>query len=187
MKTQKVDLAGRRKRLMTGEEYGALGDIGSSELVRGKVVKLKSAYFEHGKVELKVGRLIDLFVRERGLGEVAVGEVGVYTACCPDTVRGADVVFLSNERLARHRSGFLHVAPELVVEVHGAKASRSRLQRKIIEYFACGVLMVWVVEPSRKRVIVYRSPADSRELGPGDDLTGGDVLPGFRVKMADLW
>ena len=41
--------------------------------------------------------------KETGRGRVAVGDVAIYTRRDPDTVRGADVVFLSHERYARRR------------------------------------------------------------------------------------
>ncbi|QLQ07417.1 MAG: hypothetical protein HZY76_16305 [Anaerolineae bacterium] len=46
------------------------------------------------------------------MGKVLVGEVGIYTGRNPDTVRGADVIFISHARLAQVKSAsFLDVAP----------------------------------------------------------------------------
>jgi Uma2 family endonuclease len=185
MTTSKEPVAPGGRNRLTGEEY-ARRDCGPSELVRGKVVAVKSAHFSHGKLELRIAKALAGYAIANRLGEVAVGEVGVYTERCPDTVRGADVVFISNERLSRRQSGFLDVPPELVVEAHGRNESRRRLERKLLEYFACGVQTVWVAEPRSGRILIHRSPTDVHEVPRGEPLTGGDVLPGFVASVAEL-
>lgn len=179
-------LAGRGKRLITGKEYRSLEDTAPSELVRGKIVPLKQAHFDHGNIEWNFARVLGTFVEANDLGKIAVGEVGVYTQRSPDTVRAAEVVLVSNERLERRSSGFLDVAPDLIVEVHGSNEAWQRLQRKVVEYFDCGVRLVWVVDPRKRRVVVYRSPTDVRELHEEDALSGEDVLPGFKARVGDL-
>ena len=48
-----------------------------------------------------------------------VGGVGLYIRRNPDTVRGADLAYISAERYAKRKqqSGFLDVAQELIVEI----------------------------------------------------------------------
>ena len=58
---------------------------------------------------------------------------------------------------------------------------------KIAEYFAAGVRMVWLVEPAARVVYVYRSPHDVQVIGEDGELTGGDVLPGFRCPVRRLF
>ena len=106
-------------RPITGEELAGLPDSGPCELVLGRIVPMSPTGGEHGRVEGNFCEAIRAFVRPRNLGKVLVGEIGIFTHRGPDTVRGADVAFISNERYARLKSnrGFLDVAPELVVEV----------------------------------------------------------------------
>ena len=47
--------------------------------------------------------------------------------------------------------------------------------------------LAWVVHPKSKKIYVYRSATDVRILTDRDELTGEDVLPGFSVKIADLF
>ncbi len=54
-------------------------------------------------------------------------------------------------------------------------------------YLAAGTRQVWVLWPSKRAVSVYRPNADTRELGPDATLDGGDVLPGFSVRVGDLF
>lgn len=44
-----------------------------------------------------------------------------------------------------------------------------------------------VVEPETCTVHVYRSPRDVRVFGIEDELSGGEVLPGFRCAVRRLF
>jgi Uma2 family endonuclease len=50
-----------------------------------------------------------------------------------------------------------------------------------------GVRLVWVVYPGQSKVYSYTSTTHVRVLAPGDDLEGGDVLPGFRLPVRELF
>jgi Uma2 family endonuclease len=128
------------------------------------------------------------FVEEHQLGKVLVGEVGLYTRRDPDTIRGADVLFISNERLAQVKSAsFLDVAPELIVEVMSPDDRWSEVKQKLKEHFSIGVILVWVADPSDKTVSVYRSLTDVRLLVESDTLDGEEILPDFKVSVASLF
>jgi Uma2 family endonuclease len=174
---------------MTGEELALLPDAGSCELVEGRIVPMSPTGGEHGRIELNFGAALKAFVGSRGLGRVLVGEVGIVTRRRPDTVRGADVVYLSTERYQRLASklGFLDVAPDLIVEVLSPHDSAAGLTQELREYFAIGVRLVWVVDPEARTILAYRSLTDVREIRETDRLTGDDVLPGFEIAAAALF
>ena len=50
-----------------------------------------------------------------------------------------------------------------------------------------GVQLLWVVEPRRQQVTVHRPEQPLRVLNVGEDLDGQDVLPGFRLSLAELF
>ncbi len=173
--------------LVTGEDLFKMGDLGRTELVKGVIVQMSPTGYLHGRLEKRFSVVLDAFVRERKLGEVFSGEVGIYTARHPDTVRGADVAFVSNERMAQVKSSsYLDVAPELVVEILSPDDRWSDLMEKLGEYLNIGVLMVWLADPKTRSVYVYRSLTDVQRLTADDVLSGGDVLPGFSVSVGAL-
>lgn len=174
---------------VTGDELLAMGDIGPCELVEGRIVLMSPTGFTHGNYELTFGENLKRFVKQNKLGKVAVGEVGIYTQRDPDTIRAADVAFISHERLARQKrqKGFLEVAPELVVEVMSPDDRWQEVTQKLREYFGIGVKLVWVAEPATKTVYAYRSLTDIQEFTEADTLICEDVLPGFSVPVADLF
>lgn len=115
--------------------------------------------YRHGAVEAAIARQLGNCVEGRRLGTVMSGKVGIITQRNPDTVRGADVAYISNERLARAKAeGYLDVAPELVVEVVSPSDRWSELNEKVNEYLACGVDEVWIVDPRTQRVSSTREP-----------------------------
>jgi Uma2 family endonuclease len=174
--------------LITGEELAKMGHIGRCELVGGRIVSMSPTGDAHGGYEGNFYHEIRSFVHAHNLGKVRVGEVGVYVRRNPDTVRGADVLFISHERYAGKRSSsYLDVAPDLIVEVLSPNDAWTEVMQKLREYFAIGVRLVWVADPEAQIVYAYRALTDLREFPAGAELPGDDVLPGFSVPVARLF
>jgi Uma2 family endonuclease len=79
------------------------------------------------------------------------------------------------------------MVPELAAEVVSPTDHLVDVIEKVDEYFRAGVGMVWLVLPRQERVYTYTSPTSLRILSRGDDLTADPVVPGFRVRLADLF
>jgi len=175
-------------RSITGEELAMMEDIGPCELVEGKIVPMVPTGDEHGGIEIALGALLYNFAETHQLGKVRVGEVGIYIRRNPDTVRAADILFISNERYAQKgESAYLDVAPDLVVEIISPGDVWSNVMQKLREYLAIGVRLVWIVDPPSRSVYAYRALTDVREFTADDDLPGDDVLPGFSIKVAEIF
>jgi Uma2 family endonuclease len=176
-------------RRITGEELAQMPDTGLCELINGRIVPMSPTGEEHGRIEGNVYEALKGFVRSHRLGKVLVGEVGIYTRRNPDSVRAADVLFISNERYARRSgsSAYLDVAPELVVEILSPRDTVMGLTEKLREYFAIDVRLVWVIDPKARRVYAYRALTDVREFVETDRLPGDDVIPGFEVPVVTLF
>jgi Uma2 family endonuclease len=175
-------------KLITGKELLAMGDIGPCELVEGRIVSMSPTKLRHGRLEYRLARMLGEFVEVNDLGEIFVGEVGIYVQRNPDTVRAADVPFISHERLAKATpDDFLDVAPELVIEIMSPSDRWSEVRRKLREYLAVGVTVVLVVEPDERIISAFRSLTDVQEFTAEDVLIVEDVLPGFQLPLADLF
>jgi Uma2 family endonuclease len=175
-------------KLITGEELLAMGDIGPCDLIDGRIVKMSPTGGEHGNLEFDLGRLLGNFVADRKLGWVLGGEVGIYIRRNPDRVRGADVAFISKQRLPhRPPTGFLEVVPELVVEVISPNDVWEEVRQKLEDYFSIGVDRVWVVEPKNHTVLVYRSATEATRLSEEDTLKGEGALAGFELSVKSLF
>jgi Uma2 family endonuclease len=79
------------------------------------------------------------------------------------------------------------LVPNLAVEVLSEGNTKAEMERKLKEYFKAGVELVWYIDPEKQTVTVYTSRDDATVLTAKDTLTGGDVLPGFQVPVAQLF
>lgn len=182
-----VAFAPPREKLITGEDLLAMGDTGPCELIDGRIVHMTPTGGEHGAIEFNLGSELSFFVRQRNLGWVMGGETGIYIRRRPDTIRGADIAFVSLQRLARPTRGFLDVAPELVVEIMSPDDRWQAMRDKLADYFSIGVERVWVVEPQNRQVLVFSSTTDVEELDEDDTLRGEGALEGFAMAVGDLF
>ena len=174
---------------MTGDEQMCMTRLNQCELVAGRVVPMTPTNPTHGRIEVNVAAALKHFVRTQNLGVVMAGEVGVFTSRNPDTVRAPDVLFLSHERdaLRRRPQGFLDVAPELTVEILSPTDRPDQVRRKLDEYFAAGVRLVWVIDPATRTVQVHHGRGEPLSLASGAVVTGEDVLPGFALPVDDIF
>jgi Uma2 family endonuclease len=180
-------LAKTREPLMTAEELLQRPDLEPCELVAGRLVQMPPTGFEHGDVECGLGADLRAWAKASGRGKVAGGEVGIFIRRNPDTVRAADVLFISHERLARRGpSPYLDVPPELVVEILSPDDRWSEVMEKLEDYFSAGVDRVWVVDFRRRKIFAYRSLSDVETLGREDLLADEEILPGFSLRIADI-
>jgi Uma2 family endonuclease len=107
----------------------------------------------------------------------------------PEKVRRADASFIRAGRLPGEwpPKGHIKIAPDLAVEVVSPGDLAYEVDEKVEEYIGAGVALVWVVNPVYRTVRVYRGDGSGVILRADDELTGGDVLPGFRCKVSDLF
>jgi Uma2 family endonuclease len=108
-----------------------------------------------------------------------------------DLQRRPDVSLVSQARWPLNRPvpdvGAWDLVPDLAIEVISPSNTAREVQRKIHEYFKVGVTRVWVVYPDEREVYVFSSTKQISVHQLGDDLDGGDLLPGFRVPVATLF
>ena len=78
------------------------------------------------------------------------------------------------------------LAPRLAVEVLSPSNTEQEMDRKLQDYFAAGVLLVWYVNPVQRTVQVFTAPNQALLLREDQDLTGDPVLAGFVLSLRDL-
>ena len=179
-------LADGRTRPMTAEEVFALPESDMQyELVRGTLREVPMAGWQHGSVEANIiGILINDSVA-RGTGRTVSGDTAFVLARDPDTVRIPDVAFVRHERLPPPLvSGRAALAPDLAVEIRSPNDRPGEVQRKVADYFAAGVQLVWLVDPDEQTVEVWTSGGLDRRCTATETIDGGAVIPGFRCPVA---
>ena len=162
---------------------------GPSELVRGEIRVVTPAGGAHGVVAAAIFRALDAFVEHHGLGICFADNTGFQLPGRDDTVRSPDAAFVRAERLPAKGigMGWLTVAPDLVVEIISPNETAAELEEKLIDYFAAGTAMAWVIDPAMRTASVRRVDGSAKPLSAADALDGADVLPGFVLPLAKLF
>ena len=82
---------------------------------------------------------------------------------------------------------FFPGSPDLAVEVLSPTERRKHVEAKIAQYFENDTKLALLVDRKRRTVQVYDSPKPGKLLEMGDSIDGGDVLPGFKFSLAELF
>ncbi len=174
-------------RLLTAEEFFRMpGSDKWTELVRGEVRRFMPPGLDHGIVQGNVYLFVGPYAREHG--GAAMVETGFILQGNPDTVRGPDVSYLRPERVPQeHTERFFPGAPDLAVEVVSPSDSAQDVEAKVQEYLAAGSRLVLVAHPMTQTLTAYRPDGSAQVLRPGDILDGGDVMPGFRLPVSEVF
>jgi Uma2 family endonuclease len=177
-----------KKKIYTPDDLLKMSDGKSFELDDGKLVR-RPMGTESSWVGLKLARKLDRFCERHNLGHVLPSDASYQ--CFPDAptkVRKPDVSFIKRGRLpgARLPKGHTLIAPNLAVEVLSPRDLSSRTNKKIQEYLRAGVDLVWIIDPEMRIVRIHRKDGTITELHDNDQLTGEDVLPGFRCRVSDI-
>jgi Uma2 family endonuclease len=182
------DLA--RDRPMTFEDAAQLdpADHGG-ELEDGRFVRVTRNTWRHGEIVGNVYAVLRAYARSHPGWSVSVGDPGAKLHRDPDTLRGPDVGVIRAERrpAGAGQDGWLDGAPDVAVEVLGDAQRFSELVEKALEYLDAGGKMVLLLDPEPRRAVVCTPPNAVLVLGSDDVLEGGDVLPGFRCSVSELF
>jgi Uma2 family endonuclease len=157
------------------------------ELVDGALVEKVMGWLE-GCLAFRVGRLIGNFAEEHDLGEGAGADAA--SRILPGLVRIPDFAFFCWARLpGRVLPGepIPDLVPDLAVEVLSQGHTPAEMKRKLKEYFLAGVRLVWFVDPGPRTVQVFTAPDAGTVFTEEQTLDGGDVLPGFRLAVRDVF
>jgi Uma2 family endonuclease len=132
---------------------------------------------------------VDPYVEAHDLGVTLCNDPGFRLDRGPDQIRAPDLAFVAKERVPADRPvrAFPDLAPDLVAEVVSPWDRAFEVQEKVQQWLSAGVRLVWVLYPSTRTVMVYRSMGDVDGLTDNDELSGEELLPGFRCPVRDLF
>lgn len=173
---------------MSAVRFERWADADGYELIDG-VTREKVGGAFTSTVNVAFGQAVGNFVDARDLGYVFDGTCPFQ--CFPDrpnTVRKPDVSFVRRDRFPRGRlpQGHCLFAPDFFVEVVARAERWADVERKVDDFLGVGVSLIWVVNPHLGTAHVYRPGGSVSRHRREDELSGDPVLPGFRVRLADL-
>lgn len=175
--------------LMTAEELALLPDDGDRyEPIKGMPGRMSPGAFEASNIAARVTARLVIFSDEPALGEVTVADGRYVLERGPDTVRAPDVAFVRADRVPtpEQQQHFAELAPDLAVEAVSPSDRTKDGDEKAKQNLALGVPLVWGIHPRHRAVTVRRLGRKARVPRDGDVIDGEEILPGFRLPVAEI-
>jgi len=172
---------------VTIDEFAEMPREGIWELVDGEPIELSPAAGRSGWISATIVALLANHVRQSGLGWAFSAETGFVLFDDRQTVRSPDAAVVLRNRLVELPDSFVPMAPDLAVEVLSPSDRMADALGKVAMYLQAGTPLVWLVNPATRTVVVFRAEMDPLTLSESDTLDGGDILPGFRVPVAEIF
>lgn len=182
-----------KERFYTADDLLRLPDDGKRyELAQGELVEMPPPNRGHALLSARVFARLVVYAEAHDLGEVTGPDGGFLLHTDPETgletVRVPDVAFTTIARKSTAPDKIYRGAPDLAVEVISPLETFTIIRKKLRDYFAYGVKRVWLVYPDARSIEVYSNPEDELViLDMEGTLEGGDLLPGFSLKVKEVF
>jgi Uma2 family endonuclease len=175
-------------KVITYEEWLKLPVAeGVEEVVQGEIRKMPPNKIIHADVVENLADLLKAQVDLRAV-QVRVSTFGLVIRRDPLTTRVPDVAVFIRKNVVE-QDGYIHSAPELVVEVLSPANTRAERTEKLKDYESLGVPEVWVVSPEAQTVEVML--LKEGRLSTAALLREGQLrpsqFPGAAVEIAGIW
>ncbi|MEZ4670222.1 MAG: Uma2 family endonuclease [Anaerolineae bacterium] len=179
-----------REKLYTFDEFWDFARLPENEnrrleLDNGVIVEMAASTPLDTVTAGRILYFLNTFVIPRDLGYVTGADGGFKLA--QKRSRQPDVGFISKARQP-HLPKRFDLPPDLAVEV---VSEDEDILKKAHEYLTAGTKMVWAVYAEDRTVYVMTLDEKGAIISlpfTGDDvLDGGDVLPGFRLAVKDIF
>ncbi|QDU19901.1 Uma2 family endonuclease [Urbifossiella limnaea] len=172
---------------LAAEEFEKLADNSRYELVNGCLKERHTGSISSWIGGILYARLLEYATAQR-YGWVFHADAGF--DCFPrGNVRYPDVSAVRFGRLPDEQlpQGHMKLAPDFAAEVVSPNDKAGELEEKLHDYRAAGVGLVWVVYPDTRTARAYRPDRTTTDFEENDVMPGEAVLPGFAVRLGDLF
>lgn len=105
--------------------------------------------------------------------------------------RSPDLSWVKKERwdalTKEQQDKFPPLCPDFVVELRSKTDSLKTLQAKMREYIENGAQLGWLIDPTKRKIHVYRKNSEAEILDSPAEISGEPILPKFTLKLKDFW
>ena len=160
------------------------------EFVNGRPVPVMPASPIHAQLIVEVAYRLRRYVEEAGLTGKVWSDAGFVLGLRRDRerMRGPDVSYVQRDRiLGMNPERLFRGVPDLAIEIDLTSAKKPGAQQRVIDYLEAGARLVWVIDPHSRTAIAYHQDASARLVREHEALEGEDVVPGFRLRLSELF
>ena len=155
----------------------------------GDLIIVPPTGMETGNRNFELSGMFAVWVKQDGTG---VGFDSSSMFSLPNGAkRSPDLCWIKKERWRalskKEREKFSPICPDFVLELRSPSDALKRLQKKMEEYIENGAQLGWLLDPSTRRVYVYRPGAEVEVLEDPEAVSGEPLLRGFTLDVRALW
>jgi len=154
----------------------------------GEILVMTPANSKTSHMNLRIGRLLDVWAEEDGRG-VAFDSSGGFTL--PDSsMRNPDAAWMLRSRwnaMSEEEQSSFAPCPEFIIELRSPSDRLPDLQARMEQWIANGVKVGWLIDPLRKAVEIYRLGEQPEIHEQPTSVQGDGPVAGFELVMARVW
>ena len=146
------------------------------------------ATIEHGAIGTALAGFLFTHVRQTKSGRVFDAQTS-FKFKGKNPGPQPDVAYVAANRLPTDWRKEADFAPDMVAEVTSKNDKDFEVEAKVLQYQRSGVRLVWILHSYTQTVEVFRLSKGlrSQRLVGDDELEGEDVIPGFKLKISELF
>jgi Uma2 family endonuclease len=157
-----------------------------ADLLDGVIYMASPESLEHNELVRWLATVLGQFVEEHKLGRATVNKVAYRLT--PRTAPEPDLAFVSAERSAQLRSGYVEGPPDLAVEFVSPDSVDRDYELKRRLYEQAGVREYWIIDAEERRaVFLVRAGEGFVETSPASGVLRSQAVPGFWVRVEWFW
>lgn len=157
---------------------------GGYELDAGKLVCVSPNAWRHELVRWRLWGLLGPLVKERLLGAL-LPELGL--ALGPADLRAPDLALVPPERIPAQTDVFAREMPVWVAEIVSPGNRRREVERKVQQYLAAGIGVIWVIDPTTETVRVIHAGGAEQLVRGGEVLAEPEIFPDLEFPASALF
>lgn len=155
----------------------------------GELVVMPPTGWETGDKDSELNMQLRLWAKRDGTGRSSSSSTGFVLP--NGAIRSPDAAWVANSRLsvlsAEQRKKYLPLCPDFVIELRSPSDTLRTTQEKMEEYIENGTRLGWLLDPSHRRVYVYKPGESIKELENPEKVSGEGILPGFELDLREVW
>jgi Uma2 family endonuclease len=164
-------------------------DIRIERTSTGELILMSPTGGETGARSMRIGSRLFNWNEQTGLGLVFDSSTGFQLP--NGAMRSADVAWVVRNRWEalrqEEREKFPPICPDFIIELRSKSDRLETLQEKMREGIDNGCRFAWLIDPVEESVHIYASEGSLSVIESFDEeISAEDLLPGFRLKLAEL-
>ncbi|WP_392531997.1 Uma2 family endonuclease [Nostoc sp. C117] len=164
-------------------------DLKLERNAKGELIIMPPTGGETGKTNSTINAQIWFWNDQNQLCEVFDSSTGFTLPNGAD--RSPDVSWVEKSRwnalTKEQKEKFIPLCSDFVIEILSPNDSLKKTQMKMQEYIENGCRLGWLINRKKQEVEIYRPGQDVEVLKFPETISGENVLPGFVLKIQQIW